>query len=75
LNSRTLFDEAISSQIELLDYRILNIALKHLFRLSILEFHHRDPFDRLIISQALVEKIPITSVDEKFDNYGIERIW
>jgi PIN domain nuclease of toxin-antitoxin system len=35
----------------------------------------RDPFDRLIISQALIEKIPIVSVDKKFDDYGVDTIW
>ena len=40
-----------------------------------LEFHHKDPFDRLIISQALAEKVSIISNDECFDKYGIKRIW
>jgi len=75
LEFKNSFDDVVSNQIDLLNYRILNITLEHLFKLSTLELHHRDPFDRLIISQALVEKIPIISVDEKFDKYGIERIW
>ncbi|MDQ1352863.1 MAG: hypothetical protein QG657_3169 [Acidobacteriota bacterium] len=75
LEFKNSFDDVVSNQIDLLNYRILNINLEHLFKLSTLELHHRDPFDRLIISQALVEKIPIISVDEKFDKYGIERIW
>ncbi|MDQ1353257.1 MAG: hypothetical protein QG657_3563 [Acidobacteriota bacterium] len=75
LEFKNSFDEIVSNQIDLLNYRILNIDLEHLFKVSAMELHHRDPFDRLIVSQALVEKIPIISVDEKFDNYGIERIW
>lgn len=75
LEFKTSFNEIISKQIDLLNYRILNIDLEHLFKVSTLELHHRDPFDRLIVSQAIVEKIPIISVDEKFDAYGIERIW
>jgi PIN domain nuclease of toxin-antitoxin system len=37
--------------------------------------HHRDPFDRLIVSQALVEGVPVISADPQFDAYGITRIW
>ena len=37
--------------------------------------YHRDPFDRLLISQALVENIPILSVDIAFDAYSIQRVW
>ncbi len=38
-------------------------------------FHHRDPFDRLLIAQALVEGLSIISVDEAFDLYGVPRLW
>jgi PIN domain nuclease of toxin-antitoxin system len=37
--------------------------------------HHKDPFDRLIISQALAEQIPVVSVDLEFDAYGVTRLW
>ena len=37
--------------------------------------HHRDPFDRLIIAQSLVEGIPVVSSDGLFDLYGVERTW
>jgi PIN domain nuclease of toxin-antitoxin system len=37
--------------------------------------HHKDPFDRLLIAQALVEAIPIVSVDAAFDAYGVTRLW
>jgi PIN domain nuclease of toxin-antitoxin system len=40
-----------------------------------LPFHHRDPFDRLLIAQALVEQIAVVSVDSQFDAYGVNRIW
>jgi hypothetical protein len=38
-------------------------------------FHHKDPFDRLLIAQAMVESIPIVSVDAQFDDYPISRLW
>ena len=37
--------------------------------------HHRDPFDRLLAAQALVESVPVISVDTIFDQYGVRRIW
>jgi len=37
--------------------------------------HHEDPFDRLIISQALAERIPVVSADSAFDAYGVTRLW
>jgi PIN domain nuclease of toxin-antitoxin system len=38
-------------------------------------FHHKDPFDRLLIAQVMVEVIPILSKDSAFDAYPINRIW
>jgi PIN domain nuclease of toxin-antitoxin system len=37
--------------------------------------HHKDPFDRLLIAQSMIEGIPIVSVDEKFDSYPVTRLW
>ncbi len=37
--------------------------------------HHRDPFDRLLVAQALSEQIPIVSVDPQLDAYGVTRLW
>jgi PIN domain nuclease of toxin-antitoxin system len=42
---------------------------------STLPFHHRDPFDRLLISQVIIENMPILSVDIAFDAYPVQRIW
>jgi len=55
--------------------QILNISLSHIHRLETLQYHHRDPFDRLLISQAIEENIPIISSDNRFDQYGVNRIW
>lgn len=53
----------------------LPITLDHVEQQSGLPFHHRDPFDRLLAAQALVENIPLISVDTIFDAYGVTRIW
>ncbi len=55
--------------------RILNIALSHIYRLETLKYYHRDPFDRLIISQSIEENIPIISSDSELDKYEIDRVW
>lgn len=54
---------------------ILDIKIQHLQALISLPFHHRDPFDRLIICQSLVEKLTIIGKERLFDDYGIERLW
>ena len=54
---------------------VLSITLDHVLRTESLPLHHRDPFDRMMIAQALVEDIPIISADAVFDSYGIKRIW
>jgi PIN domain nuclease of toxin-antitoxin system len=57
-------------------FTLLSIELRHLAPISILPAHHGDPFDRLLIAQALVEGIPIISRDPAFDAYdGLVRIW
>ena len=40
-----------------------------------LDFHHRDPFDRIIISQGLVEKLAVITKDENFPKYNIKIVW
>lgn len=53
----------------------LDITVEHTAQVSKLPFHHRDPFDRLLIAQALVEQLPIVSADVSFDAYGVTRLW
>jgi PIN domain nuclease of toxin-antitoxin system len=54
---------------------LLNLNLVYLDVIVTLPLHHRDSFDRLLIAQALVEKIPILSADSAFDAYPIQRLW
>ena len=54
---------------------ILPITFHHLESLRNLPHHHKDPFDRIIIAQALTERIPIISSDAAFDGYGVQRMW
>jgi len=54
---------------------VVPVGVKHTAVLTALPFHHRDPFDRLIITQAMVEEAIILSVDTAFDAYPITRLW
>lgn len=54
---------------------ILPIEPKHTAALTTIPFHHRDPFDRLIIAQAMVEQISVISGDAAFADYAISCIW
>ena len=59
-----------------LDIRILPYSAEHALHLFRLPLHHRDPFDRMIIAQALSERIPVVTPDEKFKLYkGLRVIW
>ncbi len=55
--------------------RIIEIEMEHILKYVDMPLHHRDPFDRLIISQATVENLTIISSDEKFSFYDIKQLW
>ena len=69
------FERLFPEQLYFSRIEILDITVDSLIKLTTLPFHHRDPFDRLIIAQALVEGIPIIGADAAFDAYGISREW
>jgi PIN domain nuclease of toxin-antitoxin system len=54
---------------------VLPISLAHLGVVATLPFHHRDPFDRLLAAQAMIEQLPIVSIDSAFDAYSVKRLW
>jgi PIN domain nuclease of toxin-antitoxin system len=57
------------------DFRILPIEPRHAAVLIDLPFHHRDPFDRLLVAQAICEEIPLVSTDPALDAYPVTRLW
>lgn len=57
------------------DIGILPITLNHLDCLLKLDYYHRDPFDRIIISQAICEKLTILTKDSEFKKYKVEVKW
>ncbi len=78
LNKLTLpdsYEQFIPQQITLNNIEILTITFEYLTIVSRLPFHHRDPFDRLLIAQSMSENLQIVSTDTQFDRYGISRKW
>jgi len=69
------YDKFIPQQMALNDIEMLPLNLAHLEVVVTLPLHHRDPFDRLLIAQVMVENVPIVSADGMFDNYGVNREW
>ena len=64
--------------IDMNGFRILHVTPRHAGRVSVLPYppnNHRDPFDRMIVAQALVEGMGVVSIDGMLDAYGITRIW
>ena len=68
------FHPFIQTQVKINDFQILEIKYEHLDVVSQLEFFHRDPFDRLLIAQAMIENIPLVSQDSQFNQYPIQLI-
>jgi PIN domain nuclease of toxin-antitoxin system len=69
------FIELVSDHVTANAIDLLTIKPEHLDTLTTLPFHHKDPFDRLIIAQSLTENIPVLGKDRIFNAYGVERLW
>jgi len=69
------FEEAMREAIDLNGFEHLPIEPRHTALLITMDAHHRDPFDRLIVAQALSEGLSILSADSQLDLYGVTRIW
>ena len=55
--------------------RLLDVTCGHAYQVERLPFHHRDPFDRILIAQAMHEGLNLVSRDEQLDAYAVTRIW
>ena len=75
LTLATPYEEFMHGVIKENGFEILPITVTHAHVLTTLPFHHRDPFDRLMVAQALTEGLPIISADTAFDLYPVERLW
>jgi PIN domain nuclease of toxin-antitoxin system len=68
-------DQFIQQQLNITAINLIDISLRHIQLISTLPLHHRDPFDRMLIAQSVIENMPIISADTAFDAYGITRLW
>ena len=68
-------DAFIPDQMQRNGIRLLPISLSHALHVATLPLLHKDPFDRLIIAQGMLETMAIVSADAVFDGYGVRRVW
>ena len=69
------FDVLFPHQLQINGFEFLPIKINHISAVSKLPFHHPDPFDRIMIAQAIEENMNIISIDTVFDDYSVTRLW
>ena len=69
------WDTIIKDELNYNAIKLLPISESHCLKVPQLPFHHRDPFDRLIIAQAIVEEMQVITADNFFSKYAIQTIW
>jgi PIN domain nuclease of toxin-antitoxin system len=65
------FEQVVTDE----EFDLLGVTYNHLRVLCELPQHHRDPFDRLLISQSIAERIPVVTNDRAFAAYAVEIVW
>jgi PIN domain nuclease of toxin-antitoxin system len=65
----------LPTRVEEMGFYLLPVSADHAWQVRQLPLHHRDPFDRLLIAQAQVERLPIFTADPLFDAYDVMAIW
>ena len=63
------------SKLERLQANVLTITPEHALTAGALPLHHRDPFDRMLIAQAQIEKVAVITNDRMFSSYEVEVVW
>jgi len=69
------FEALIPAQMRMNGFGLLPLRIPHIAKIISLPFHHRDPFDRLLVGQCLVEGLSLVSVDAAFDKYSVRQLW
>lgn len=75
LKLRTPLVRFVPEQLAANGFTLLDIDFRDVTRVSTLKFHHCDPFDRLLASQALARELTMVSADPVFRKYGVKRMW
>jgi PIN domain nuclease of toxin-antitoxin system len=68
-------DQFIADQLSRNAIQALPIYLRHALHTRTLPDHHRDPFDRILVSQAVLEEMPLLSADPQVSRYPVEVVW
>lgn len=68
-------DELFDHLLPLHRIELLAVATPHILRVATLPWHHGDPFDRMLVAQALTDGLTLLSKDDLLDRYGILRVW
>jgi PIN domain nuclease of toxin-antitoxin system len=68
-------DTYIASRMRLLGVKYLDIVFPHACRVATLPPLHRDPFDRILVSQAQIEQMTLVTADEILTQYGVDLLW
>ncbi|OGC09919.1 twitching motility protein PilT [candidate division KSB1 bacterium RBG_16_48_16] len=68
-------DKFITDQLNINKISVLPIKLEHVLYIYKLAPLHKDPFDRVLVAQSFVEKLPITTADKQISRYGVEIVW
>jgi len=74
LEFRAELSELVRDEIDRNRIKLLPLPLSHIYALNNLPHHHRDPFDRILVAQAIDTDLQIVSIDKKFDNYVMNRL-
>jgi PIN domain nuclease of toxin-antitoxin system len=69
------FEQFIAEQLFRNNITSLPVMMSHALHVQSLPLHHRDPFDRLLIAQSQLEKMPIITTDSVFADYDVEIVW
>lgn len=65
----------VADQVPVNGFQLLSLDFRHVTAVEGLPFHHRDPFDRLLVAQALAENLTLVTADPLLLNYGISVLW
>lgn len=65
----------LPDRVKQLGFDLLPVSVAHAWRVRDLPRHHRDPFDRLLVAQAQVERLPIFSADPTLSAYDVKVVW
>ena len=75
ISLKTGWNQIIRDEMEMNGIQWLPIEMRHCSKAAELPFHHRDPFDRMLIAQAMTEDMHILTGDPQFSSYPINPIW